>query len=64
MNPIDVQVSRVSAQGKLELTFTEELQFPENFLQLIKDRKCTKESILEIAMIDPYDQVNTNFKYW
>ena len=63
-NPIEIQLSSVSTDGKMELKFSEELQIPENLGLMIKSRKCEDDSILEIAMIDPYSQVNNNLQYW
>ena len=43
----------MSADGKFDLTFSEELKIPDAFQQQIKDQKCKEDSILDIAFIDP-----------
>lgn len=62
--PLDIQISKISNLGRVNLVFTEEMDFPQDLQELINNNQGQDDSVMEIQMIDPGDEVNSNFLSW
>ena len=62
--PLDIQISKISNLGRVNLVFTEEMDFPQDLQELINNNQGQDDSVMEIQMIDPDDEVNSNFLSW
>ena len=57
-------MSSISYSGQLEIRFEEELELPDNFSEIVKERIGKDDAVLEFTMADTYDEPNNNFLGW
>ena len=50
----------MTATGTVEVIFTDEILFPKNFSQIIKESQSSIDPILEIIMIEPGNIISDN----
>ena len=61
---LQIRVGIVSAAGQFSIEFEEELQLPDNFSEIVKEREGRNDAVLEITMVRPGNELDSNLNYW
>lgn len=50
--------------GQFSIEFEEELQLPENFSEIVKERESRNDTVLGLTMVRPGNQLESNLNFW
>ena len=62
--PLEVRFGLMDSIGKVELIFSEAMQFPDDLKQLIIDSQGKKDAIIEVSLIGPGNWMSSNIQSW